>query len=171
MDIQNMKPKAVAQTVFLWSVVFLFFFQLLTEFVEGIYLFGLLGSEIPPEIGLVGLFLIPFLISFFKESSSGTWIKLFASLGLAARCVEIFLPTRGRMIFSGLGLAGLLLFLPAVLSIVRNKDDRNAFSQIAGLGLGVAVAAHILFRALHSGSDLSAYGSYRLQDYYNDMIL
>ena len=162
MNNQNVKPKPAVQIVVFWSIVFLFFFQLLTEFVEGIYLYGLLGTDIPPEIGLVVLFLTPFLLSFFRKRPAGTWIKLFGSLGLAARCIQIYLPTQGRMIVSGLGLAGLLLFLPAVLSLDRGKDEQRALSSQAGIGLSTAVVVHILFRALHSGSDLSAYGGYRV---------
>lgn len=162
MDAQNEKLKPTVPTLLLWSIMFLFFFQLLTEFVEGIYLYGLLGTDIPPEIGLVVLFLVPFLLFFSRKSPSDTWIKLLGSLGLAARCIEIFLPTQGRMIVSGLGMAGFLLFLPAVFSLNRSKDGGDAFSHRAGIGLAIAVVAQILFRALHSGSDLSAYGGYRI---------
>ena len=93
------------QSIFLFGAVFLFFFQLLTEFVEGIYLYGLLGSEIPPEIGLVMLFLVPLVLIFVRKNLSSTSIKLLISLGLVARSIEIVLATRGRMIVSGVGLA------------------------------------------------------------------
>ena len=36
--------------VFVYSILFLFFFQLITDFIAGIYAFGLMGTELPPEI-------------------------------------------------------------------------------------------------------------------------
>ena len=109
MESHDLNSRKVYQAIFLWGVVFLFFFQLLTEFVEGVYLYGLLGSEIPPEIGLVGLLFAPLLLLFARKNFSDTSIKLLASLGLVARGIEIVLSTRGRMIVSGIGLLCFLL--------------------------------------------------------------
>jgi endonuclease/exonuclease/phosphatase family metal-dependent hydrolase len=162
MENRNLKPSQVYPSIFLWSMVFLFFFQLLTEFVEGIYLYGLLGTEIPPEIGMVVFLFAPFLWSFFRRNSSRTLIKILASIGFLARCVEIALPTRGRMIMSGIGLVGLLLYLPAILVVNHGKEEKVGFSRQAGMGLTIAITAHILLRAFHSGSDLSAHGMFRL---------
>ena len=59
----NTRPvTAQALRICLASILFLFFLQLLTEYVESIYLFGLLGSSIPPEIGMVLLFLSPLVL-------------------------------------------------------------------------------------------------------------
>lgn len=162
MEANHVKTTRIAEVIFLWTVVFLFFFQLLTEFVEGIYLYGLLGTDIPPEIGLVIFFLAPLLLVFVPKNLPATVIKLLATLGLIARSIEIVLPTRGRMIMSGVGLVGLLLFIPAVLALSRSRPERIQFSRHVGMGLSLALSAHILFRALHSGSDLSAYGVYRI---------
>ena len=152
----------INNSTFLWSVIFLFFFQLLTEFVEGIYLYGLLGTEIPPEIALVVFFFAPFVLIFRRKNISNTMLKIFASSGLIARCIEIVLPTRGRMIVSGIGLVGLLLFIPAVLALNRSKEGQGGFARQVGMGFSTAVVAHVFLRALHSGSDLSAYSGYRL---------
>ncbi len=156
------KPGKEYRLVLLWGIIFLFFFQLLTEFVEGIYLYGLLGSDIPPEIGLVALFFVPLLLLLARKNLSETEIKLLASVGLIARVVEIALPTKGRMIVSGIGLASLLLYLPAVLALPRDKQQQGDFSRQLGMGFSLAIFAHMLLRALHSGSDLSAYGGYRM---------
>ena len=53
--------------ILITAILFMTFFQLLTEFVEAIYLFGLLGTEIPPEIGLVILFFSPLLLLPLKK--------------------------------------------------------------------------------------------------------
>ena len=64
MAVNTMKSPKEYKPIFLWGVVFLFFFQLLTEFVEGIYLYGLLGTDIPPEIGLIAIFFSPLYFEF-----------------------------------------------------------------------------------------------------------
>ncbi len=162
MENRNLKPPQVYSSIFFWSIVFLFFFQLLTEFVEGIYLYGLLGSDIPPEIGMVVFLFAPLLWVFFRKNPPIAVIKILASIGFLARCVEIFLPTRGRMIVSGIGLVGLLLFLPAYLALNRSKKEQAELSRFTGMGLTIAITSHVFLRALHSGSDLSAYGMFHL---------
>lgn len=159
---QGSKHPSTIQTVFLSGVVILFFFQLLTEFVEGIYLYGLLGTDIPPEIGLVAIFFVPLLLLLKRGNLSDGQIKFLISLGLAARTVEIMLPTRGRLIFSGLGLVAFLLAFPAILALPRTKEKQAGFSRWFGLGFISAILVHMLFRALNSGSDLSGYGMFRL---------
>ena len=66
------------------------------------------------------------------------------------------------MIVSGIGLLALLLYLPAVIALKRSSRERGDFSRHVSMGFGLAIVAHVLLRALHSGSDLSAYGGYRL---------
>ena len=144
------------------AIVLLFFFQLITEFVEAVYLFGLLGSEIPPEIGMVALFLSPLLLFFFRDRISPRWLKFLLTIALMARAVEIILPTRERMIVSGIGMAAMLMVFPAVLSQPRSPEPRSRFVRQIGVGLTLALLVAILTRALHSGSDLFAYGMFKL---------
>lgn len=54
---------------FLFSILWLFFFQLVSEFVEAIYAFGLMGTGIPVEIAFVGYFLLPFLFLILETSA------------------------------------------------------------------------------------------------------
>lgn len=145
------------------AIIFITFFQLLTEFVEAIYLFGLLGTEIPNEIGLVVLFFSPALLLLVKKPlSTPTGLKFILSASLFCRGVEIFLPTRGRLIFSGIGFAAMLLFFTAVLAndtIFQSSKDK---AKPIGAGLSLSVFALILTRAVNSGSDITSVGMYRL---------
>jgi len=139
------------------------FFQLLTEFVEAIYLFGLLGTEIPPEIGLVILFFSPLLLLPLKKVlSAPLGLKLLLSIALLSRGVEIFLPTQGRLIFSGIGFAAMLLFFTGVMT--NRQFIQNSITRIKelGAGLSLAVLALILTRAVNSGSDITATGMFRI---------
>jgi len=144
------------------TIVLLSFFQLIAEFVEAVYLFGLLGSDIPPEIGMVVLFLSPLLLFFFRNRISQRWLNLLLTIALLARAVEIVLPTRGRMIVSGIGVAAMLMVFPAILSQQRSPESQRHFSRQVGLALTLALFTSILTHALHSGSDLFAYGMFKL---------
>jgi endonuclease/exonuclease/phosphatase family metal-dependent hydrolase len=144
------------------TIALLFFFQLITEFVEAVYLFGLLGSDIPPEIGMVLLFLSPLLLFFFRNKISPRWVNLLITIALLARAVEIVLPTRWRMIVSGMGVGAFLMAFPAILSQPRPSQSKHQFARQVGFALPLALFASILARALHSGSDLLADGMFKL---------
>ena len=145
------------------GIIFSVFFQLLTEFVEAIYLYGLLGTDIPPEIGMVLLFFSPALLLVFKKPFTTTkgW-QILLSIALIARVIEISLPTRGRLIASGIGLAAILLFFPAFLAAKQKSATNKGFTKETGAGLTLAIFLLILFRALNSGSDISAQGMFRI---------
>lgn len=144
------------------TIFLLFFFQLITEFVEAVYLFGLLGSDIPPEIGMVLLFLSPLILFLFRNRISPRWIKVLISIALLTRAIEIILPTRGRMIVSGLGVAAFLMAFPATLSQIRLAASQRRFAQLIGYALPLALLTAVVSRALCSGSDIFAFGMFKL---------
>jgi len=158
----NSPLKNQVLNVLLASILFLFFFQLITEFVEAIYLFGLLGSSIPPEIAMVLFLLSPVLLFAFRGKISPPWLKILAVLVLLARAVEIFLPTPGRMFVSGIGVAAWLMFFPGMLSLPRTQLNQRRFAREDGAALVLGLFAFILARGLNSGSDLFAYGMFRM---------
>jgi endonuclease/exonuclease/phosphatase family metal-dependent hydrolase len=149
------------QTLALMTILLLFFFQLLTDFVEAVYIFGLLGSSIPPEIVMVLLFLSPLLLFAFGRRMSPKWVQGVAVIVILARAVEIYLSTRGRMIVGGIGVAVFLMYIPILLAQPRNPEAQRRFAHEAGLGLSLAVFTSILFRALLSGSDISSNETFR----------
>ena len=149
------------------AIIFMIFFQLLTEFVEAIYLFGLLGTEIPTEIGLVILFFSPILLLFLKKPLTSPFgLKLLVSISLVSRAIEIFLPTRGRLIFSGIGFASMLLFFTAFLSNPKILQKSTTKVKEIGSGLSLAIFALVLTRAVNSGSDLTAIGMFRIVSWF-----
>jgi endonuclease/exonuclease/phosphatase family metal-dependent hydrolase len=156
----HMRPQR--QSLMLKTILLLFFFQLITEFVEAIYIFGLLGTSIPNEIVMVLLFLAPVLLFAFGKRVHPRWIQAFATLTILARAIEITLSTRGRMIVSGIGVAAFLMYVPSLLARPRSSEAQKRLAREAGYGLTLAVFASILSRALLSGSDLTAHGMFRL---------
>jgi len=148
---------AEQRRLLVYFILFFSFIQLITEFVAGIYAFGLLGTGIPAEIISILLFFSPILLLVFGRGFAAR-LPLFAGiLVLLCRAIEVFLDTRGRMLVSGLGVAAFLLLLPALIWELGKHKDRNGGIQL-GSGLAIGLSLAILDRALNSGTDLTAGG-------------
>lgn len=139
-------------SLLLFGILFLFFFQLLTDFIEAIYAFGLLGTSIPPEIAAVLFLFTPLLLLFGRLNRPA--LVVFGELALLCRAVEPLLDTRSRMLVSGLGVGLLLLLIPGLLWMYAQRGETGR-AGVLGNGLGFGLALSILFHGLHSGLDLS----------------
>ena len=143
----------------LFGLSFLLFFQLLADFIEAVYAFGLLGTGIPPEIVSV-LFLFSPILLFLFPKRLPRWLFLGSgAVFVAARIVEVYLGTRGRMLLSGLGVAAFMLFFPTLLSGLRLRS--RAAARSLGVGLLLALALSVLFKTVNASVDLSTYGGFR----------
>lgn len=151
--------KNVLGLIVLQSILFLFFFQLLSEFVESIYAFGLMGTNIPTEIIFVLLFFAPLLLLIFPRAFSG-WILLgLGELVLVLRVASSLMDTRGTLILSGLGVAAFLVFLPRwLLHPIPDEIDGISPGTIGAHSLIIAVMGAIALRTLSSGYDVSLFG-------------
>jgi len=140
--------------VALYSLILLFFFQLISDFVEAIYAFGLMGTSIPVEIVSILFLFSPLILLLLPRGLSGWPLVLVGELMLLCRVTETLLDTRGRMLVAGLGVGCFLVFLP---SLLWNRKDRDGASSglVLGASLAVALSLSILFRTLGSGSDVS----------------
>ena len=136
----------------LFGILFLFFFQLISEFVEAIYAFGLMGTSIPPEIVSVLFLFTPLLLFLFRKRIPVEILWLFGGLVLASRQIAPLLDTRGVMIVSGVGVGAFLLFLPTLIWYRKIKPTTLG----AGLALGLSLS--IFFRALNAGFDITVNG-------------
>jgi endonuclease/exonuclease/phosphatase family metal-dependent hydrolase len=144
--------------VLVWSILFLFFFQLLADLIASIYAIGLLSVSLTPEVVCALLLLSPVMLMFLRKAPSGRALALLGSLVLLSRIIEVMLPTRGRMFVSGLGVAVFLVFLPAYLG--SHPDETGA--RFMGIGLAFGVSLSILLRTLGSGVDLSSMGRFQV---------
>ncbi len=152
-----MKTMRAYSEIVLLAILFLFFFQLLTGFVESVYAFGLLITSIPPELVSILLLLSPALLLLWQKGLSGWPLVVGGTLVLVSRVLAFMLNTRGKMIVSGIGVACFLLFF---LSFLWNQAARKdgAIGVKLGVGLTVALCLSILFRALNSGLDVTTVG-------------
>jgi endonuclease/exonuclease/phosphatase family metal-dependent hydrolase len=147
--------------VFVYSILFLFFFQLITDFIAGIYAFGLMGTEPPPEIAALVLLLSPFLLLFFKRGLPVKALIVLGELVLLCRGLEILMETRYQMLVAGIG-TGLFLFLFPALLWKHGQIRDKGVGLIMAAGLALAVAMAIVLRSLGSTMDLSNVGWFRI---------
>ena len=142
--------------ILFYAIFFLFFLQLLTDFIAAIYAFGLLNTSIPPELGLALLLFAPALLLGIRRPHGQLQSTLFL-LVIVARLIEPGLDTQWRLLISGLGVAAWLILFPILLW--RHHGDRNdtvAADMMWGVMLGVILSG--LLRVLGSGVDVSTMG-------------
>ena len=147
--------------VLVYAILFLFFQQLLTDFVGGIYGYGVLGTGIPLEMAALVLFLSPLLLLFFRRGLSSTALIVLGELVLLCRVVEVWLPTRGQLLVAGLGMSLFLVLFPALLWD-RGQKGITRTGPLMAAGLLLAVALSVLLRTLGATMDLSNEGWFRL---------
>jgi endonuclease/exonuclease/phosphatase family metal-dependent hydrolase len=135
------------------SLLFMIFFSLLTGFIEATYTFGLLGTDIPPEIVCVLFLFSPFLLLLAPRSlDSRRFAIIMGGLAIAAWATSLPLDTRWRMLATGAGCGSFLVFLAC-----RIRQSSIVSAEHGGaLGLGVLLS--ILLRSLSSGNLLLVEG-------------
>ena len=101
MSISRPAPSQRILEIFFYSGVFLVFLQLLTDFVEAIYAFGLLGTDIPNEIITVLLFLSPLVLLFFPRGLPKWLIVILGEIALLCLyvCHDYQQQTNNKHIF------------------------------------------------------------------------
>jgi len=140
-----------------FAVLLLFFFQLLSEFVEAIYAFGLLGTSIPMEIAAVLLLFAPILLVIVPQVVEGRAARLLPFAVVACRLLAVLVNTRARLFISGVGVACWMLWLPLQLRRLGSDDAREASGNL-DIGLLLALMLSVVLRAAGSGLDLSMRG-------------
>ncbi len=157
-------PKAGRQTlaeIALFAVLFLFFLQLLTTFIESTYAFGLLQTGIPYEAAAILLLFSPLALLFFKRRDPERALLLTGELLLLFRMpLAVLVDTRGKMLLAGAGTALFLVFFPLLLWRLGRKGD-SAGALRLGAGLVTGAALNILLRTVNSGNDITEFGMFR----------
>ena len=143
--------------MFFFAVLFLFFFQLISDFIEAIYAFGLMGTSIPPEIACILFLFAPIVWLFPTGKAIQRKIQGLIILILVARLVYPLLDAGGQMIAAGIGVASFLLLLPAFLFEPASINKLQVHKDLAA-GLTLGLLAAILLRTFGSGIDISTTG-------------
>ncbi|MHA1584210.1 MAG: endonuclease/exonuclease/phosphatase family protein [Promethearchaeota archaeon] len=155
------KLEKVNVELIILSILFLFFFQMITELISAIYMLDLLNTSIDEKAaGILFLFTSIFLI-FGKKDVSINVIKIFGGISMIARIILPFTTTFGTMVVAGIGVGSFMLFFPGYLRFKTLKGQKtNGFNF--GLSLAIATGLSILFRTLNSSVDISMHGWYQI---------
>ncbi len=137
----------------------LIFLQLLSEFIESIYVFGLLRVSLTPEVAAVMLLFSPLVLLGWRKQTSPLSLLILAGGVLGARLALVWMGPSGRLLASGLGVGCWLIAFPAWLgrmaALPHAQDRSSPHAWALGMGLTLALAASVLLRTLGSGFDLS----------------
>ena len=118
--------KKINSELALLTVMFLFFFQLVGDLIESIYILDLLNLELD-EKALGVLFLItPAILMAFRHKIPSYFLEVVAIITIVSRLISPFLDTESRIIISGLGVGCFMLFLPVYFSDhIKNQDRKS----------------------------------------------
>lgn len=141
----------------LFTILFLFFMELLVDFVGAIYARGLLQTSIPVEIVSVVLLFSPLALLAWPDGLRGWPLTILGEVTLICRVFEVVLDKGPKMVMSGLGVGCFLVLLPALLH-QQARAERESNSFTLGVSFTIALALLILFRVGGSGLDLAVTG-------------
>lgn len=147
--------RAGLRETLLTSLVFLFFLQLLTIWIESIYRMSLVKLSMGPE--LLGI-LLPLLclgLLFVGRRHERTALGVSFSFLLITRALCPLLPTPLSIVDAGLGVAAFLSLVCRVLTCRMNSGGGNMAAAV-----GIAVLSSVALRAWGSSCDLSMGGPF-----------
>ena len=141
--------------IILFSILFLFFLQTLSDLVERIYAYALLNLE--PDENILGLvfLLTPLVLLFFRKQIPELMLLSLGEIMIVARLLEPLMVRQMNYIMSGITVGCFLIIFPAI--IMKSKNGAKNISKELGIGLAIAVALSILFRTANASVDISQY--------------
>ncbi|HME53141.1 MAG TPA: endonuclease/exonuclease/phosphatase family protein [Candidatus Lokiarchaeia archaeon] len=145
----------------LLGLVFLFFLELLPDYINAIYNLNLLTTSINENIIGVVFFFAPVVLLAFRKKVPRILFLLSGEGLVACRIIGPFLNITGAMLASGAGIAFFFLFFPSLLHRMGQRNDGEKDGMNLGWGLAGGLLAVIAFRALGSSLDIAMYGIYQ----------
>ncbi len=146
-----------ATETILFSILFLFFLQSISGFIEAIYAFGLLVTAFTIEVASIILLFTPLLLLAFRKAPSRSFLLGLSFLAIAARLFAPLLNPGGKLVASGVSVGAFMLLFPLFLHRRLNLRGWQATS-----GLIIALSLSILLRTANSGLDLSEVGIFQV---------
>ena len=137
------------------GLLFLFFFQMQSDFIASVYAFGLLKTSLTIEIASVVFLLSPVILLILPLRSHRASLKIIGFLVVISCILEINLDTRGKMLVAGFGTGCFLIYF--VLSLLpRVNHFAVTRALIHASGMSIALVLSILMRVPGSGNDSPA---------------
>jgi endonuclease/exonuclease/phosphatase family metal-dependent hydrolase len=139
-DIKSLIKKNYSELI-LFSIIFLFFMQMLSDLAERIFDYAILGLKPTLHILALVFLLSSIALLFFRKSISDKTLFIVGELIIITRLIE---P----------------IFFPAYFTRSKNKEQQSGITL--GISLAIAVALSILFRTVNSTLDVSIYRWYQI---------
>ena len=146
--------------IVLLAILFLFFFQVLSDFIQSIYAFGLLVTAFTIQLAAVLLLFSPVVLLFVRRVPSRPWMVGLAAVAVLGRLFEPLLDPGGRLVACGISVGAFMLLWPIMLAALRPAGSVVGWS--ATWGLLIAVMLSITFRTAGSGLDISEVSIFQL---------
>jgi endonuclease/exonuclease/phosphatase family metal-dependent hydrolase len=145
------------------SLIFLFFLELISDFVEAVYALCLLTLSLNENVLSVLFLFSPLLLFFYRKEFPDRILVIVGELMIVCRVLEALLVsvTQARMIVAGIGVGCFLIYFPVFLQR-KSKLDKEQSGLTLGLGLAIGLALSILFRILGSTIDISTYSWFQM---------
>ncbi len=148
--------RVYSELVFI-SILLLLFIQLLSDFLESVYILVLMTLSINENL-LAMLFVIsPVILLFFKKGIPDKMLLIVGLTMVACRVMEPLFDTTARMVISGLGVGCFLVLFPTFL-LRKDSSKEEQGGLTIGMGLAIAIASSVLLRTLNSTIDFSTHG-------------
>ncbi len=158
-DFKNLIKNQYSELI-LFSIIFLFFIQMLSDLAERIYDYAILGLK--PTLDILALvFLLSSIgLLFFRKSISNKTLFIVGEIFIVTRLIEPLLNGKGLLILAGLSVSSFLIFFPAYFTRSKNKEQQTGITL--GVSLAIAVAVSVLLRTVNSTLDVSIYRWYQI---------
>jgi len=154
MEIYKKYSRKIYSDLAIISILFLFFFQLVSDFLESIYALNLIEVELNENILALLFLLTPIVLLFFKRGFPNIGFIITGEVMVICRILQPLLGVQLKMIVTGIGLGCFMIFFPVFLQI-RGKGDFEKNGLRLGIGLVIAVLLSITLRVLGSSIDIS----------------
>ncbi|MBN2157029.1 MAG: endonuclease/exonuclease/phosphatase family protein [Candidatus Lokiarchaeota archaeon] len=139
------------------SVLFIFFFQMLSDLIEAIYTMDLLNTTLDAKVlGIAFLFTTPLLFVFWKKVPN-LFLKIIGLIVITFRLAEPFVRTPLKIILGGISVGSFLLFLPAYMVQMKNSES-SIMGFLFSLSIGSSTLLILLFKTLNTSLDISMVG-------------
>jgi endonuclease/exonuclease/phosphatase family metal-dependent hydrolase len=156
MEIYNKYFRKYYSELIFVSILYLFFFQLISGFIESIYALNLIEVELNENIAAALFLLSPIIlvIPIFKKEFPDKGLVIIGEIMVICRILEPLCSTQIKMILTGIGVFCFMLFFPAYLQS-KSKVNEEKNSLLIGAELSIGLGMSILFRTLGSTLDLT----------------
>lgn len=151
-----MRSTKLTETI-LFSIIFLFFLQSLTDFIAAIYAFGLLELEFTIEVASIVLLFTPLVLLLFRKAPSKSFLFGLVVVAIAARLMEPMLAPSARLFACGISVGAFMLLFPLLL---QHCAEMRGWGVTNGLLLALVLS--IFLKTAHSSLDLSESGVFQV---------